>query len=97
MGGFQASEGRAKTDSLFALSLRAQRSNPESLRGGILDCFVARAPRNDVWLELGSLLRECLPSRTVEGFAALTPSDHNDTTSTRSASRRRASSRPSSR
>ncbi|MEZ2146526.1 hypothetical protein AAE026_30190, partial [Bradyrhizobium sp. DN5] len=28
-------------------SLRAQRSNPESLRGKILDCFVARAPRND--------------------------------------------------
>src|SRR6266567_2813256 len=32
-------------------SLRAQRSNPESLRCGILDCFVARAPRNDVWRE----------------------------------------------
>ncbi|TFV35315.1 hypothetical protein E4K66_27765 [Bradyrhizobium frederickii] len=28
-------------------SLRAQRSNPESLRGKSLDCFVARAPRND--------------------------------------------------
>src|SRR5438132_817334 len=28
-------------------SLRAQRSNPESFRGGSLDCFVARAPRND--------------------------------------------------
>ncbi|TYO61697.1 hypothetical protein FXV83_36705 [Bradyrhizobium hipponense] len=28
-------------------SLRAQRSNPGRLRGGILDCFVARAPRND--------------------------------------------------
>ncbi|RQH12045.1 hypothetical protein EHH60_17540 [Bradyrhizobium sp. RP6] len=28
-------------------SLRAQRSNPESYRGGSLDCFVARAPRND--------------------------------------------------
>ncbi|RZN08605.1 hypothetical protein CWO91_21850 [Bradyrhizobium genosp. SA-3] len=28
-------------------SLRAQRSNPESLRGKILDCFVASAPRND--------------------------------------------------
>nr|AWL94296.1 hypothetical protein CIT37_20620 [Bradyrhizobium ottawaense] len=25
----------------------AARSNPASLRGGILDCFVARAPRND--------------------------------------------------
>ncbi|TYL85349.1 hypothetical protein FXB40_43390 [Bradyrhizobium rifense] len=28
-------------------SSRAQRSNPESLRGKTLDCFVARAPRND--------------------------------------------------
>ncbi|MBW5435573.1 hypothetical protein FXB41_12490 [Bradyrhizobium canariense] len=24
-----------------------ERSNPESFRGEILDCFVARAPRND--------------------------------------------------
>ncbi|QOZ43501.1 hypothetical protein XH89_08460 [Bradyrhizobium sp. CCBAU 53340] len=28
-------------------SLRAQRSNPDRLHGSILDCFVARAPRND--------------------------------------------------
>ncbi|TYL82341.1 hypothetical protein FXB38_21595 [Bradyrhizobium cytisi] len=28
-------------------SLRAKRSNPVYLRGGSLDCFVARAPRND--------------------------------------------------
>ncbi|TFV42050.1 hypothetical protein E4K65_35315 [Bradyrhizobium niftali] len=28
-------------------SLRAKRSNPESFCGGSLDCFVARAPRND--------------------------------------------------
>ncbi|MVT75713.1 hypothetical protein GPL20_22160 [Bradyrhizobium cajani] len=28
-------------------SLRAQRSNPESLLGDSLDCFVARASRND--------------------------------------------------
>src|SRR4051795_12692876 len=28
-------------------SLRAERSNPESARGTSLDCFVARAPRND--------------------------------------------------
>ncbi|RXH19290.1 hypothetical protein EAS54_06945 [Bradyrhizobium guangzhouense] len=28
-------------------SLRAKRSNPESLHGNSLDCFVARAPRND--------------------------------------------------
>ncbi|QAU44928.1 hypothetical protein EAS56_06250 [Bradyrhizobium guangzhouense] len=26
---------------------RRQQSNPESFRGGTLDCFVARAPRND--------------------------------------------------
>ncbi len=32
---------------LSSSSLRAQRSNPESFGGGILDCFVARAPRND--------------------------------------------------
>ncbi|RXH01514.1 hypothetical protein EAS61_07370 [Bradyrhizobium zhanjiangense] len=32
---------------LATSSLRAQRSNPESFRGGSLDCFVARAPRND--------------------------------------------------
>ncbi|MVT53280.1 hypothetical protein GPL17_22680 [Bradyrhizobium yuanmingense] len=30
-----------------ASSLRAQRSSPACLRGIILDCFVARAPRND--------------------------------------------------
>src|SRR6266702_6518840 len=30
-----------------ASSLRAPGNNPESSRGGILDCFVARAPRND--------------------------------------------------
>ncbi|MVT77577.1 hypothetical protein GPL20_31755 [Bradyrhizobium cajani] len=29
-------------------SLRAKRSNPGRLCGEILDCFVARAPRNDV-------------------------------------------------
>ncbi|RXG84808.1 hypothetical protein EAV90_36430, partial [Bradyrhizobium vignae] len=28
--------------------LRAKRSNPGSFRGKTLDCFVARAPRNDV-------------------------------------------------
>src|SRR3954451_5053700 len=28
-------------------SLRAKRSNPECLRGRMLDCLVARAPRND--------------------------------------------------
>ncbi|MVT75366.1 hypothetical protein GPL20_20390 [Bradyrhizobium cajani] len=30
-----------------APSLRAERSNPESFRSDSLDCFVARAPRND--------------------------------------------------
>ncbi len=42
--------GRA-TLLLHTPSLRAQRSNPESLRSGSLDCFVARAPRNDEWRE----------------------------------------------
>jgi hypothetical protein len=32
---------------LLAPSLRAQRSDPEYLRGETLDCFVTRAPRND--------------------------------------------------
>ncbi|MDE5446590.1 hypothetical protein GWG65_35570 [Bradyrhizobium sp. CSA207] len=32
-------------------SLRARRSNPESRRGDTLDCFVARAPRNDERIE----------------------------------------------
>ena len=30
-------------------SLRAQRSNPGATARGLLDCFVARAPRNDGW------------------------------------------------
>ncbi|RQH09235.1 hypothetical protein EHH60_26165 [Bradyrhizobium sp. RP6] len=38
--------GGAGVDSLHS-SLRAKRSNPESFRGNGLDCFVARAPRND--------------------------------------------------
>ncbi|RXH05890.1 hypothetical protein EAV90_05060 [Bradyrhizobium vignae] len=33
-------------------SLRAQGSNPDCLRGGTLDCFVARAPRNCARREL---------------------------------------------
>jgi len=45
-------------------SLRAQRSNPESFRGEILDCFVARAPRNDERTE-----REARPRRFA--FAAI--------------------------
>ncbi|QAU38944.1 hypothetical protein XH86_15610 [Bradyrhizobium guangdongense] len=32
---------------LYPPSLRAQRSNPDCRRRKILDCFVARAPRND--------------------------------------------------
>ncbi|RZN00832.1 hypothetical protein CWO91_33590 [Bradyrhizobium genosp. SA-3] len=31
----------------YTPSLRAKRSNPGSFRGDSLDCFVARAPRND--------------------------------------------------
>ncbi|RZN08466.1 hypothetical protein CWO91_22090, partial [Bradyrhizobium genosp. SA-3] len=55
-------------------SLRAQRSNPESLRGKILDCFVARAPRNDgargngVVLQSASALQTRLPVLAA-GFA----------------------------
>ncbi len=39
---FEMRTGRAKS-SLHTPSLRAQRSNPESFRGGILDCFAALA------------------------------------------------------
>ncbi|MVT72178.1 hypothetical protein GPL20_03480 [Bradyrhizobium cajani] len=42
----QVPPGREGT-SVSASSLRAQRSNPVSFRGHSLDCFVARAPRND--------------------------------------------------
>nr|QDP21714.1 hypothetical protein FNV92_05865 [Bradyrhizobium cosmicum] len=43
-------QGTSSSPSLpYPPSLRAQRSNPESLRGRTLDCFVARAPRNDEW------------------------------------------------
>ena len=55
----------------LAPSLRAQRSNPESFRGGGLDCFVAsaqncfailsRAPRND-GIEAVALYRARLPA-----------------------------------
>jgi predicted MFS family arabinose efflux permease len=34
-------------DAALALSLRAQRSNPEFVPGDSVDCFVAEAPRND--------------------------------------------------
>ncbi|RXG97593.1 hypothetical protein EAS62_07390 [Bradyrhizobium zhanjiangense] len=37
----------AATPSAYTPSLRAQRSNPDCLRGETLDCFDARAPRND--------------------------------------------------
>ncbi|MGY3411564.1 hypothetical protein ACVWZV_007677 [Bradyrhizobium sp. GM5.1] len=39
-------------------SLRAKRSNPESFRGGSLDCFVARAPRNDDVEAFGHLSKQ---------------------------------------
>ncbi|TYL88666.1 hypothetical protein FXB38_01515 [Bradyrhizobium cytisi] len=38
---------RARRPLPHSPSLRAKRSNPESLCGSSLDCFVARAPRND--------------------------------------------------
>ncbi|MGY4344127.1 hypothetical protein ACVWXM_000591 [Bradyrhizobium sp. GM7.3] len=37
---------------------RAKRSNPESFRGGSLDCFVARAPRNDDVEAFGHLSKQ---------------------------------------
>jgi len=42
---------RGKAD--VCLSLRAKRGNPESHRGGILDRFVAYAPRNDSAVRAG--------------------------------------------
>ncbi|MDD1535944.1 hypothetical protein C7U89_20925 [Bradyrhizobium sp. WBOS4] len=33
--------------------MRAQRSNPDCFCGGSLDCFVARAPRNDAVRGMG--------------------------------------------
>ncbi|TGN90198.1 hypothetical protein EOW77_0007960 [Bradyrhizobium yuanmingense] len=36
-------------------------SNPESFRGGILDCFVARAPRNDEEERASATLRSLVP------------------------------------
>ncbi|QAU42358.1 hypothetical protein XH86_35320 [Bradyrhizobium guangdongense] len=95
MGDFQ---GKWGGHVLSAPSLRAQRSNPESLNGDSLDCFVARAPRNDAWRELGSKSRkmgdEHVRFWAVEGRLrdVLTPSGHTCTISTRSANRRRASS-----
>ncbi|MDE5439950.1 hypothetical protein GWG65_00550 [Bradyrhizobium sp. CSA207] len=38
-------------------SLRAKRRNPESFRGDSLDCFVARAPRNDETKNAGAVSR----------------------------------------
>ncbi|MVT55403.1 hypothetical protein GPL17_33785 [Bradyrhizobium yuanmingense] len=39
--------GGSVARALSPSSLRAQRSNPDFYRGGSLDCFVAKAPRND--------------------------------------------------
>ena len=46
-----------KLRSNFALK---RRSNPESFRRGILDCFVARAPRNDAVVRVRATFRLCL-------------------------------------
>ncbi|TYL88295.1 hypothetical protein FXB40_38195 [Bradyrhizobium rifense] len=48
----------------LAASLRAKRSNPDCLRGKILDCFVARAPRND---EFGTGTYRPLICRSPDG------------------------------
>nr|QDP23285.1 hypothetical protein FNV92_14420 [Bradyrhizobium cosmicum] len=70
-------------------SLRAQRSNPACLWGKILDCFAALAMTED--MDRASETAGRAKRRP------LTPSGHTDTTSTRSASRPRASSPPDSR
>ncbi|MDD1519460.1 hypothetical protein DAA51_06085 [Bradyrhizobium sp. WBAH10] len=49
--------------------MRAQRSNPEFFRGEILDCFVARAPRND-GVERVSYTLGMLAGRTSRACAA---------------------------
>ncbi|PPQ19825.1 hypothetical protein CV770_08655 [Bradyrhizobium sp. AC87j1] len=87
------------THASSAPSLRAQRSNPESFRGEILDCFVARAPRNDAARVMLAMMQNGYRARpnSGSGTSSLTPPNHNDTTSTRSASRRRASSPPDNR
>jgi Protein of unknown function (DUF3455) len=48
--------------------LRAQRSNPESLGGKNLDCFVAKAPRNDEIYVQGHIM-PALKSLAVAAFA----------------------------
>ncbi|TFV50854.1 hypothetical protein E4K65_01765 [Bradyrhizobium niftali] len=60
MRGSLREDGDKWTRNLSSSSLRAQRSNPESLRGPILDCFAALAMT--MWIEL------CVyhPNRRVE-------------------------------
>ncbi|RQH12721.1 hypothetical protein EHH60_14635 [Bradyrhizobium sp. RP6] len=50
-----------------APSLRAQRSNPDCIRGRALDCFVARAPRNDGGESAAACPPICFPRRPMAG------------------------------
>ncbi|PSO17728.1 hypothetical protein C7G42_14930 [Bradyrhizobium sp. MOS003] len=75
----------------LAPSLRAQRSNPESLRERILDCFVARAPRNDVERACATLRprapdaaqRHCVPQRVRDTREGASPLLHTGRATTR--------------
>jgi len=46
-----------------SLLRRCERSEAiqECIRGGILDCFVARTPRNDAWRDTGYTVSSALP------------------------------------
>ncbi|MGY4429289.1 hypothetical protein ACVWWO_001766 [Bradyrhizobium sp. F1.13.1] len=71
VGGGRALPYRAKRCwSPHSPSSRAQRSNPASVRGGSLDCFVARAPRNDGEIAGPSRVREgCKAGSAVRPWA----------------------------
>src|SRR3954451_21205557 len=64
-------------DEVSTSSLRAQRSNPEYFRGGSLDCFVARAPRNDGTESAPSLHKAKSFARRIHGpFVAQWQREH---------------------
>ncbi|PSO16867.1 hypothetical protein C7G42_18850 [Bradyrhizobium sp. MOS003] len=59
------------------MSLRAERSNPESIHREILDCFVARAPRNDAEAAGGFSMSRChSPRRRGIQYAAASRFNH---------------------
>ncbi|TYL71353.1 hypothetical protein FXB38_40040 [Bradyrhizobium cytisi] len=62
--------------SLILSSLRAQRSNPESFRGGTLDCFVASAQSpdfQDAKVRTLNALRDTGPMTTFEFDMTIPP------------------------